>query len=542
MARAWPSLSSVSTSLRRISSAAETIHSEDRPSEGGSVTRWLEKLTDVLERRKVEYGIFIGLFVALYAFTIYRPMFPNYDTYYALIWGDEMWNLGLPDYFVFRRPTPHPLFNLYTMLISPLGGSAIPVLSVFSLGMYVGLLYGVFRLVKQQVGTLVAFFTTLILLTRTDLMAYAFRSMLDIPFLLMIVWAAVLEVQKPRRGLAPLVLLSLAGLLRPEAWLMAGFYWLWLAYGFVKKDADLPGEQPSFKALIGFGFLVISAPVIWLVWDAVVTGDALYSVNSTSEVAAQVNRQKSLPQAILAMPGFIGGSEPWVNAISGVAGFALAFWAYRKRMLMLAVLAVVGVITFLLISVAGLSVIPRYLVVPSLVMCFGVAFSLVGWERLNGTARKIGIGLAILTLALMVVRVPTISFFGQGYYDQLRGLNSSTDQVSISYSRVVDIVNKPKVRAAIENCPPVTAFTYESVPIIRYELRKGKEDILASTEIETPPTKGVQLLQTSALDPLQMSVVTRTTRAPWTGFPQQGFRFLGENRAWVAYTSCEAKK
>lgn len=472
--------------------------------------------------------------MALFAFTIYRPMFPNYDTYYALIWGNEMWHLDLPDYYVFKTPTPHPLFNLYTMGLSPLGGAAIPVLTFLSLGMYVGLLYGVFRLVKQQVGTLVAFFTTLVLLTRTDLMAFAFRSMLDIPFLLMIVWAAVLEVQRPRRGLAPLVLLSLAGLLRPEAWLMAGFYWLWLAYGWVKKDADLPGEQPSFKALIGFGLLVISAPSIWLAWDWIVTGDALYSVHSTSEVAKEVNRQKSLPQAILALPGFIGGSEQWVNAISGVAGFALAFYAYRKHMIMLAVLAVVGVITYLLISVAGLSVIPRYLVVPSLVMCFGVAFSLVGWERLKGTPRKIGIALAIATLLLMVARVPA-------YYDQLRGLNTSTDTISVSYSRVVDIVNNPKVRAAIDSCAPITAFTYESVPIIRYELRKGKREVLASTEIETPPTGGVQLLQTSALDPLQMSVVTRTTRAPWTGFPQPGVRFLGENRAWVAYTSCEKK-
>lgn len=489
----------------------------------------------MLDRHKVEYGIFIGLFVLLLGFTIYRPMFPNYDTYYALIWGDEMAHFRLPDYDVFKTPTPHPIFNVYTALLSPLGGAAIHVLTILSLAMYVGLLYGVYRLVKQQVGTLVAFFTLLVLLTRTDLMAFAFRSMLDIPFLLMVVWASVLEVQRPRRGLAPLILLSLAGLLRPEAWLMAGLYWLWLAWGHVKKDADLPGERPSFTALIGYGLLVISAPVIWLTWDWIVTGDALYSIHSTSEVAKEVNRQKSLPQAIAALPGFIGGSEQWVNAISGVAGFALAFWAYRKHMLMLAALAVVGVITYLLIAVAGLSVIPRYLVVPSLVMCFGVAFSLVGWERLKGTPRRIGVGLAVLTLLLMIVRVPA-------YLDQLRGLNTSTDTISVSYSRVIDILNKPKVAAAIAACKPINAFTHETVPIIRYELRAAKDEVPATTQLTSPPTRGIQLLQTSALDPLQMTVVTRTTRKPWTGFHQPGFRFLGENRAWIAYTSCGAAK
>lgn len=498
----------------------------------GPVTRWLERLTALLERRGVEYGIFIGIFALLLAFTLWRPMFPNYDTYYALIWGNEMWNLELPDYYVFKTPTPHPIFNLYTALLSPLGSAAIPLLTTFSLAMYTGLLYGVYRLVKQQVGTLVAFVTVLVLITRTDLMAFAFRSMLDVPFLLMIVWAAVLELQKPRRGLAPLILLSMAGLLRPEAWLMAGLYWLWLAYGWVRPKDQLPGERPSIGALIGFGFLVISAPVIWLAWDWVVTGDALYSVHSTSEVAKEVNRQKSLPQAILALPGFIGGSEQWVNGLAGIAGFALAFWAYRKHMLMLAALVVVGVITYLLISIAGLSVIPRYLVVPSLVMCFGVAFSLVGWERLSGTSRTIGIWLACLTLLLMAVRAPA-------YFDQLRGLNTSTDQISISYSRVVDILNKPKVRAAVDSCKPVLAFTHESVPIIRYELRAPKDEVIATTQLAAPPTKGVQLLQTSALDPLQMTVVTRTTRKPWTGFRQPGFAFIGENRAWIAYSSCK---
>ncbi|MFT4049731.1 MAG: hypothetical protein QM648_07810 [Solirubrobacterales bacterium] len=469
----------------------------------------------------------------LVGFTVFRPMFPNYDTYYALIWGNEMAHFQLPDYDVFKTPTPHPLFNVYTMLLSPLGGAAIPVLTVFSLAMYVGLLYGAYRLVKAQVGTLVGFVTVLVLLTRTDLMAFAFRSMLDIPFLLMIVWAAVLEVWKPRRGLAPLILLALAGLLRPEAWLMAGLYWLWLAFGWVKPKVALPGERPTLPALIGYGFLVVSAPVIWLAWDWVVTGDALYSIHSTSEVAKEVNRQKSLPEAIAALPGFIGGSEKFVNAISGVAGFALAFWAYRKHMLMLAVLGAVGVVTYLLIAVAGLSVIPRYLVVPSLVVCFGVAFSLVGWERLSGTARKVGIGLAIATLLLMAVRAPA-------YLDQLRGLNTSTEQISISYSRVIDILNKPKVAAQIKLCKPINAFTHESVPIIRYELRASKQDVPATTQLDAPPTRGIQLLQTSALDPLQMTVVTRTTRKPWTGFRQPNFTFLGENRAWIAYSSCKA--
>jgi hypothetical protein len=401
--------------------------------------------------------------------------------------------------------------------------------------MYVGLLYGAYKLVKLQVGTLVAFFTLLVLLTRTDLLAFGFRSMLDIPFLAMIVWAAVLEVQKPRRGVAPLVLLTLAGLLRPEAWLMAGIYWLWLALGHVRPKLKLPGELPSIKKLFFYALLVIAAPVIWLVWDWIVTGDALYSIHSTSEVAAELKRNKSLFGAIAAIPKNISGTEQWVTAVCGTLGFGLAFYVYRQRMLMLAALGVVGVITYLLIAVAGLSVIPRYLVIPSIILCFGVAFAVIGWERLEGNARKVGIALAVLTVLMGIVRAPS-------YLDHFRALNTSTQQVSVTYSRIYNILDKPKVRKTIENCEPITAFTHETVPIIRYKLGLPKGDVPTTTALPHAPTEGTVLMQTSALDPLQMTIVDRVLRKQWTGFHQPGFKFRGENRAWIVYSTCGAKK
>ena len=43
----------------------------------------------------------------------------------------------------------------------------------------------------------------------------------------MVAWAAALETERPRRGGPVWVLLTLAGLLRPEAWILLGAYWLW---------------------------------------------------------------------------------------------------------------------------------------------------------------------------------------------------------------------------------------------------------------------------------------------------------------------------
>jgi hypothetical protein len=234
------------------------------------------------------------------------------------------------------------------------------------------------------------------------------------------------------------------------------------------------------------------------------------------------------------MPKLIGGSEKIVNVIAGLLGLGLAIWTLRRRMLILGALFAIGVLTYLLIAAAGLSVISRYLVIPSIVLCIGVAFGLVGWMQLTDTVRKVGIGIAIVTLGLLLFRAPA-------YVHNLRELNTNTDDVSVKFSRIYDILDKPKIRAQVEQCLPLTAFTHESVPVIRYLLGLPKQDVPATTQLSGPPTKGTQMIQTSALDPLQMTVVDRTLRKPWTGFAQPGFKFRGENRAWVVYTTCGDK-
>ncbi|HEV7918672.1 MAG TPA: hypothetical protein VGO97_03765, partial [Solirubrobacterales bacterium] len=297
----------------------------------GRIQSILEGVARRLENPKVEYALWGGLLLALIAFVVIRPIYPNYDTMYALVWGDQIAHGHLPDYSVFKTPTPHPLFNVYTAILSLTGNAAIWILLGLSLLMYVGLLMGVYRLVQMKIGTLVAAVTVVVLLTRTDLMAFAFRSMLDIPFLALIVWAAVLELKKPRRGTAPLVLLMLAGLLRPEAWLLAGLYWLWLAAGVVKPQLQLPGETPSHGKLAGYAGLVVAAPVIWLGCDWIVTGDPMYSLTSTRQVAGELGRQKSLGKSITLLPHYSGGSEHIVNPYVGFLGFAFAAYLLRSR-------------------------------------------------------------------------------------------------------------------------------------------------------------------------------------------------------------------
>src|SRR5437868_6476050 len=68
----------------------------------------------------------------------------------------------------------------------------------------------------------------LLFVTRVPVLSYGVRAYVDIPYLLLILGALLVESRRPRAGAPVLALLALAGLLRPEAWLFSALYWLYL--------------------------------------------------------------------------------------------------------------------------------------------------------------------------------------------------------------------------------------------------------------------------------------------------------------------------
>ena len=79
-------------------------------------------------------------------------------------------------------------------------------------------------------GPLVGWVAALLLLSRFFVESLATQGYLDISYLALIIWAVALEAERPRRGTPVFLLLAAAGLLRPDAWVMAGAYWLWCSW------------------------------------------------------------------------------------------------------------------------------------------------------------------------------------------------------------------------------------------------------------------------------------------------------------------------
>jgi hypothetical protein len=329
-------------------------------------TRLAARVDALATRRNALRALAVAGLFGVAVFLI-RPTFPNYDSYYDLVWGKALSHGRLPDYDVLRSPTPHPLAEAVGAFLTLFGGAADRIFVLLTIASFLGLVVCVFRITQLLLGTLIAAVAALVLLTRTDLDFYAMRAVVDIPFLLLVFWAALLELRQPRRGLPVLGMLALAGLLRPEAWVFSGLYVLWLAPKITRRE------------FVGYAAFAALAPLLWVISDWIITGHPLHSLTSTRQVAGQFGRQRSVPKAIGLIPDYLGANEKIVNFGVGGLGCLVGAYILRRRVALPAALMAIGLGMFIVIAAAGLSVIPRYVAVPSILLNVGVAVALLGW-------------------------------------------------------------------------------------------------------------------------------------------------------------------
>src|SRR5204862_1118985 len=181
----------------------------------------------------------------------------------GLVWGSDLAHGRTPGYEVPVAPTPHPLATLLGVLLAPFGATAediVLVIGLLALGM---LVVGLFRLGQELFGVWAGLLAAAIIVTRVPILSFGIRGYVDLPTAAFVVWAVVLEARRPFRGAPVLILLGLAGLLRPEAWLYAAVYWFWLM--------TTAPRDPRRRQLIEWTVLAAAAPVIWMISALLIT-------------------------------------------------------------------------------------------------------------------------------------------------------------------------------------------------------------------------------------------------------------------------------
>jgi hypothetical protein len=400
----------------------------------------------------------IGALVGFLAF----PVYPNYDSMYSLLWAREILAGELPGFDDYRAPTEHPLWLAVSLVVEPLGDASDRVLVALCVACFVACVAALYRLGRSVFSPLVGLIAAVLLLTRLDFPYLAARGYVDIAYLAILLWGAVAEVERPRRGGIVWVAIALCGLLRPEAWVLAGLYAAYL------------GWNASWARRARLAAYAAVAPVIWAVTDLVVTGDPMYSLNYTTASARELGRRQEpweLPGVTLR---YLELLTKWPVLAAGFAGVALALWLARARTLVPLALLVVGVATFLAVSLRGFSVIYRYLMPAALVLMLFAAFALAGSRWLpEGSRLRKAWGAGAIVLCVLAAGFSATHFST----DYIRGELRTRESVR---SQLETLLADPRVQAG-RACGPVSLPNHKLVPDVRWLLHAGDDEVVGRT-------------------------------------------------------------
>ncbi len=465
---------------------------------------------------------------------IFPTGFPNYDTIYALVWGRELAHGVSPDYGAALPPTPHPLTDLQGLVTTPLGDGAITVTMIVA---YVSLAlagYLVYRLGSLWFDRWIGAVAAAIVLTRAPFLSNGLRAYIDLPFIALCLGALLIETRRPRAGWPVLALLVPAGLLRPEAWLFAIAYYAYLVFTKPRADGTIAVDIRGLSAhrrgwLVGMGLLALAGPLLWVLFDAITTGEPLYSLTGTQETVETLKRQTGPVDLVLYGPRRLGEVLQWPGMVGAIGGVVLGFATMRRRSALGIAAAVLALGAFALLATAGLAIIARYTMLAAAILAVFVALALLGWRLLESGHpwRRPWQWFAGLVALMFVVWIPN-------QYDLLHTVDTDlTDQARIEG----DLHDLADSGAFEPICGPVSVPNHRAVPRLAFDLDLRPSRIVSTSEQHQSPRGDFLqpandfVLHHFVLDPNDPS------RPPSTQVPP-GFRETARNRSWVLYRRC----
>lgn len=459
------------------------------------------------------------------------PTYPTYDSFYALLWGRDLLHLHMPDFNVYRGPTEHPLAIAFGALCSIVGQSGARLVVLGSIASFVALVAGLYRLGRLCFGPIVGAFAGLLVLSRFFIENLAAQGYLDISYVALVVWATALEMERPRRGPLVFLLLAAAGLLRPDAWVLSGVYWLWCAY---------PADTHTRLRYLA---LAAIAPLLWIGVDAVVTGDPLYSLHSTSGLASELERTQGFSSVLSSTWNYAVRIDKLPVVLGSIAGALIAIWLTPRRVLV--PLVVLGTLLFVFVAegAVGASVVDRYMIGSSVVMLVFCAVAVGGWSMLEpGTALR---RLWLVAAALLI----------------LYGASSAANTLSLSSLRttladhenfhegLASALHSPAVAAELKSCPLLSLPNNKLIPDARWILGStGQRDIVARSEASADALKGSYQLEdrlrrgSVAVYPLGEAVfvdaIVDVGDDPRNQVPPASYKRLYTSRYYAVYANC----
>jgi hypothetical protein len=509
--------------------------------------------------------------------------FANYDTLYALVWGQQAARGETPQYGIPVAPTPHPLVEALGALLAPLGPRAAEHVTV-ALG-FLALAacgWGVYRLGALWFNRAVGAVAAAVLLTRMPTLSYGVRAYVDLPYLALVLGAVVVETRRPRAGAPVLALLAAAGLLRPEAWVFSGGYWLYLFWPYIacvrararcapQKDntphgapagrglaggestvrglavgksavgesavessataapGGPPGEQTprTLRELVWLAGLAAAAPLVWVASDWAVTGNAAWSLTNTRHTAETLHRETGAAKVPEYIPRRIGEIlGPAALAAAAVGGVLSLAWL-RARAVPGATVGVVAVGVFAAFAAAGLPIDTRYAFLAAAVGCVFCGAAVCGWAELprGDPRRRWWMAAAAAVLVVFVVTGPAQYNADHNQLDALARQQQAQDDL-------IALVHEGAVTA---RCEPIGVPNHAPIPLLALWLESPPAAIV-SAQVQAI-VHGTYVAPATA-EVRRDYILDRNDPHPRPAAVPPGFTPTHANRSWRVYQRC----
>jgi hypothetical protein len=336
------------------------------------------------------------------------PSAASPDAWAYLAWGETLLHGDRLGYEL-TATTPKPLGGILGLLASPLPPEhAIGVVVALALG---ALVVALFLAAERRAGPATGLVAVVVFLAAANLADVLAFQLVDA------VTAALVAVAFASRGRARILALIVAGLLRPEAWALAGVAAL---------------VETKRRRFLAAALAAAAAPALWLAYDAIVTGDPLATAHRTDDLLAPARSWGAVLESLADRISWVG----FVLAALACLGFALR---RNADAMVPAATMVVWPLVLVLEAHRGLPIASRYLLPPIVAVALGVSLLVPNLApRWIAAAAATG---AVLAVAL------TMDFGADRWAQQVREIRASAPTVERVLECGTVVVAGPDPRA-----------------------------------------------------------------------------------------------
>lgn len=448
--------------------------------------------------------------------------FVNYDTLYGLVWGQQLSRGELPQYGLPVAPTPHPLVELVGLVLSLLGaGAAADIVVALGFLALVGCGWLLYRLGNEWFGQAAGAIAAVVLLTRVPILSYGVRAYVDIPYLLLVLGALLVETRRRRAGAPVVVLLGLAGLLRPEAWAFSAVYWLYLAWPSASVD---PGYTRG--RLLRLGLLAAAAPAIWLVSDLLVTGNAMWSLTNTKHTATTLGRVTGIGNVPQYIPRRIGEILRPAVLVGAALGGVLSLLRLREQARIGAIAGLVAVFVFAVMAAFGLPIDTRYAFLAGAILCVFCGAGAFGWMALDEQDR-LRRPWMIAGSAVVIALIATLP-------GQLSSAHHELSNLARQEGIQNDLVALVDDKAIELKCGPVGVPNHAPIPLLALRLGAPPSKIVSA---EANPIANGTYVDPASVEVEKDYVLDPHDPHTAVSIPP-GFTETSGNGSWILFERC----